>query len=35
MEAGAQVWTGENFLIPPIYRSGDPERREGAVTTEG
>ena len=35
MEAGVQVWTGENFLILLTYRNGDPARKEGAVTTDG
>jgi hypothetical protein len=35
MEAGVQVWTGENFLILLTYRNEDPEKKEGAVTTEG
>jgi hypothetical protein len=35
MEAGVQVWTGENFLILLTYRNGDPAREEGVATTDG
>jgi hypothetical protein len=35
MEAGVQVWIGENFLIRLTYLNGDPARKEEAVTTEG